>query len=329
MSGEQCRCEYPGENLYDDQTSLPETLITVNNSKVFPGLDPACIDLWFLCPNVDFFGGTPWTHECPSDEQDGGRRKLQSNDSIKWRFLGARQEPDKQSFYKSERNIGNEFPADFHQLLNGGQKEFYTTLPADNEFCMNGGTRIRSGGLPLANCESKILSFAKAGDRRPLPGGTSVSNQWFPTLGVKIAARSNGGAHNMYPVIFDMENPASNGVESNKAAMLGRHHELGNVLVPLRVAGATGPEDDYGQLTFEFYEKTSVNYITLLNPDDLCKVSITQANGTVSTFPVESAGPGGVQTVDLGLANVIRLTVAFTTFAAVVSLDLCIVRNQE
>lgn len=244
-------------------------------------------------------------------------------------MLGHREELDKQSFYENERNQGNSFPADFHHLVDTNQKEFYTVLPAEHAFCLHGGTRIRSGETPLGDCASKILSFAKAGDRRPLPGGTSVANEWFPNMGVKITASSDGGPENMNPIVFDMEDPDSNGVDSTKASMLGKHKELGNVLVPLRREGLVGPEDDFGILNFDFFEKTTVNYITILNADNFSRIFVTQADGSVSIHGMASAGLGGVQTVELGLENVLRLSVSFKTFAAVVSMDLCIMRIHD
>jgi hypothetical protein len=219
----------------------------------------------------------------------------------------------------------NEYITDFHHLVDD-RTEYYSFLPADSEFCKSGGTRIRSGDAPIPDCQPKILSFTKAGDRRPLPGGTSVANEWFPNLGVKITASSDGGPDNMHPVVFDMDNPFANGVDRRRAAMLGSHNELGNVLIPLRAQGLAGAADDYGMLNFDFYQSTDVNYITLLNVDDLSKVFVTQADGTFTLFDVESAGPGGIQTVSIGLTKVVRLTVSFKTFAAVISLDLCIVR---
>jgi hypothetical protein len=33
------------------------------------------------------------------------------------------------------------------------------------------------------------LSFTKAGNNRPIPGGTFVANEWFPNLGVKITGK--------------------------------------------------------------------------------------------------------------------------------------------
>jgi hypothetical protein len=244
-------------------------------------------------------------------------------------MLTHREEPDKYSFYKNENANGNGFPEEFHHLVDDSNKEFYTVLPADNDFCANGGTRIRSGEIPLGDCASKILSFSKAGDRRTLPAGTSVANEWFPNLGVKITASSDGGPDNMHPMVFDMANPHSNGVSSENASMLGGHVELGNVLVPLRGAGVVGSADDYGILNFEFHEQTFVNYITLLNVDNFSKIFVTQASGAVSIYGMDSAGLGGVQTVELGLENVIRLSVSFKTFAAIVSMDLCIIRIHD
>ncbi len=327
-SQEVCRCEYPGEHLYNKNTSNPGTFLSVGEAVVLPSSHPACIELWFICPDVEFLGGTPWTYECSSVEKNGERRKIESIENPESRQHLEKGRQNQRPYNSKEGAKRNEFISEFHRLVDDG-KEYYTTLPEDSEFCQNGGKRIRSGDLLPGDCASRILSFNKAGDRRPLPGGTSVANEWFPNLGVKITASSDGGPDNMYPIVFDMANPNSNGVDSRKASMLGNHDELGNVLLPLRAQGAAGPTDDYGMLNFEFYEKTFVNYVTLLNVDNISKVFVTQADGAFSLFGVESAGAGGIQTVNVGLENVVRLTVSFKTFAALVSMDLCIVHTHE
>lgn len=299
----------------------------MGGTLVFPSSHPACVDLWFVCPGIDVLdGATPWTYECPSDEQNGVRRRRNSAvDSTRLRHLENRDHQNERPYYTKEGAADNQFPAEFHQLVDeSGKKEFYAVLPEDSKFCVDGGTRIRSGETPEVGCAEKVLSFGKAGDRRPLPGGTSVSNEWFLNLGVKITASSDGGPNNMYPIIFDTTSPDSNGVEHEKAAQLSLHDELGNVLVPLRLKGVDGPANDYGILNFDFYKKTTVNYITLLNVDDLSKIFVTQGDGTRSIYALESVGQGGVQTMELGLENVVKLTIVFKTFAAVVSMDLCL-----
>lgn len=323
---EACRCEYPGEQLYGNTTLQSSGYLTVGSTLVLPSSHEACQDLWFICPDVEFFG-TPWTNQkCPSSiEQNVTRRAVENVDrsQTEEQLDGERQ--SSRPLYSQPGTERNEYITDFHNLVDD-RTEYYSFLPVDSEFCKNGGTRIRSGDSPTKNCQPKILSFTKAGDRRPLPGGTSVANEWFPNMGVKITASSDGGPDNMHPVVFDMDNPTANGVDRRRASMLGTHNELGNVLVPLRAQGLAGGVDDYGMLNFDFYQSTVVNYITLLNVDDLSKVFVTQADGTFSLFEVESAGPGGIQTVYIGLEKVVRLTVSFKTFAAVISLDLCIVR---
>lgn len=328
-SGATCRCEYPGEQLYNASTSSSGTYLTVGETVVFPSSHPACVELWFICPDVELLGTIPWTYECPTTEQNGARRMVESiDDSRKSQHL-ERGDPNVRSNNPKAGIQTNEFISEFHRLVDDG-KEYYTLLPEEFGFCKNGGQRIRSGDTSPTDCTARILSFNKAGDRRPLPGGTSVSNEWFPNLGVKITATSDGGPDNMYPIVFDMANPDTNGVDSKRASLLGSHDELGNVLLPLRPHGAAGVvADDYGMLNFDFYEKTFVNYVTLLNVDNISKIFVTQADGNFSFWGMESAGAGGIQTVDIGLDNVIRLTVSFKTFAAVVSMDLCIVKAQQ
>lgn len=326
-TSEVCRCEYPGEHLYGNITSQSGGFLTVGNTLVLPSSHEACQDLWFICPGVEFFG-SPWTSQkCPSiSEQNVTRRAAEIVDSSQSQELQDHQ--NSRPLYSQAGAERNEYITSFQHLVND-KTEYYSFLPADSDFCKNGGNRIRSGDSPTKDCQPKILSFTKAGDRRPLPGGTSVANEWFPNLGVKITASSDGGPDNMHPVVFDMENPAGNGVDRRRASMLGTHNELGNVLIPLRAQGLAGAVDDYGMLNFDFYQNTDVNYITLLNVDDLSKVFVTQADGTFTLFAVESAGAGGIQTVNIGLKKVVRLTVSFKTFAAVISLDLCIVRASS
>jgi hypothetical protein len=133
----------------------------------------------------------------------------------------------------------------------------------------------------------------------------------------------------MHPTIFDMANPFSNGVDKFKVAELGRHDELGNVLIPLRSEGTAGSKNDYGMLNFEFFERTYVDFITLLNVDDFSRVFVTQADGKVTVFGMKSAGRGGIRTVKIDLDDVVRMTVSFKSFAAVVSMDLCLNRLRE
>lgn len=329
-SGEPCRCEFPGEHLYESPIADSDPYITVEGTLVFPSSHAACADLWFVCPGVEFAGATPWTYECPSDERDGVRRRTASLDRLRARYLNHRDGQDERPYYSKDGVTQNQFPDEFHHLVDkSSSKEFYALLPKDHQFCVDGGSRIRSGETPPGECTTKLLSFGKAGDRRPLPGGTTVKNEWFPNLGVKITASSQGGPDNMHPVIFDMTSPDTNGLNHYKASMLGKHEELGNVLVPLRQDEVTGPDNDYGMLNFDFYEKTLVNYITLLNVDDFSKLFVRQADGSVSIYGMDSVGRGGVQSVEIGLENVVRLSVSFKTFAAVVSMDLCIIRMKN
>lgn len=134
----------------------------------------------------------------------------------------------------------------------------------------------------------------------------------------------------MHPVVFDIDHPDANGIRGHRTSALGRHDGMGNVLLPLRREGSVGAsEDDFGVLNFEFYEKTYVNYITLLNVDNFAKIFVTQADGSISVLATEAAGPGGVQAVKIGRENVLRLSVTFKTFAAVVDMDLCLNRIHK
>lgn len=134
----------------------------------------------------------------------------------------------------------------------------------------------------------------------------------------------------MHPKVFDMANPDSNGVDPFKAAELGGHDELGNVLVPLRPEGVLGREDDFGMLNFDFFEETHVNSITLLNVNDnFSRIFVTQADGNVSIIRMQAAGRHALQTVNIDLDDVILLTVSFKSFAAVVNLDLCVKRLHQ
>ena len=154
-----------------------------------------------------------------------------------------------------------------------------------------------------------------------------VSN--FLHHSLTTTASSDGGPENMYPMVFDMRNRNANGVSKYKATQLGGHDELGNVLVALRPKGMVSPENDFGMLNFEFFEETHVSFITLLNADSLCRVFVTQGDGGLTVFDVESAGRGGLRNVDIDLDDVLRMTVSFKNFAAVVSLDLCLNRVQD
>lgn len=133
----------------------------------------------------------------------------------------------------------------------------------------------------------------------------------------------------MHPMVFDMTNPGANGVGKYLAAELAGHDELGNVLVARRAKGVVGPVDDFGMLHFEFFDQTYVNFITLLNVDDNCRVSVTQGDGNVSVFDMKSAGRGGLRNVKIDLEDVFRITVSFKNFAAVVSMDLCLNRLHD
>lgn len=184
-----CRCEYPGEGIYDASEPVTGDYVTKGEYLVLPGTHEGCRDLWFVCPGVEFQGVTPWQYECSTVESlTGGVRKLRElqTDHGYLRHKDDKDQPKDRAFYTTDGVNQNPFPAEFHQLVDGKKQEYYAVLPSDNEFCGSGGTRIRSGETPTGGCASKILSFTKAGDRRPLPAGTFVSNEWFPNLGVKI-----------------------------------------------------------------------------------------------------------------------------------------------
>ena len=315
--------------MYAQNSNVTDNFVSVGGTLVFPSYYSACVDLWFVCPGNEFVDAAPWTYQCPSNNQNGARRRTsatnaEENDTFR-RNLGTGSQQQR-PYYTKESAGKNSFPQHFHHLIDSS-KQFYTLLPSDSKFCLNGGTIIHSGDTPLKDCASRTLLFEKAGNRRPLPGGTSVANEWFPNLGIKISASSDGGPDNMHPIIFDMASPNSNGVDPYKASLLGSHDELGNVLVPLRQAGVNGPPDDYGILNFDFYYKTLLNYVSVLNADSSSNLTVTQANGTVSVYGMQSAGSGAVQMLQLDMENVVRLSVSFKTFAAVVSLDMCIVRK--
>lgn len=205
---EPCRCEYPGEGVYEgvDEVDVQGYYITVGESVVFPSTHEACVDLWFVCPGVELNDGEPWSYECPSEEDaEGARRRqlgaLREHGNLR-HLLEHRQGNVDSPLYSEEGVATNPFPEEFHRLVDGPARDYYALLPSYNEFCVSGGSRIRSGETPLGNCASKILSFSKAGDRRPLPGGTSVANEWFPNLGVKISGRFHMTIHMVLVAVF-------------------------------------------------------------------------------------------------------------------------------
>ena len=183
-----CRCEYPGEGIYDADEPETGDYITKGKYLVLPGTHEGCQDLWFVCPGVDSLGLTPWGYECSSNAGVRKLRELQA-DHGNLRHNDHDAQTNDRAFYTADGVNQNPFPEEFHHLVDEKKQEHYTVLPSDNEFCSNGGTRIRSGETPTEGCAAKILSFTKAGDRRPLPAGTFVSNEWFPNLGVKITGR--------------------------------------------------------------------------------------------------------------------------------------------
>jgi len=353
--------------VYDVKDVDKDDYVTIGKHVVLPSTHMACLDVWFLCPGVEFPGASQWQYECPSaTSKRGDSRALQevSKEHGHLRHNDHRTgNVDETSHIMKARVNRNPFPQEFHHLV--GQVGYYTMLPEDSDYCVNGGTRIHSGEKPNVDCTLRILSFKKAGDRRPLPGGTTVANEWYANMGVKItgtcpngvvfvcdvmvpspysswssmthvppicsiAASSDSGPGNMHPTIFDMENPTKNGVNLFKAAQLGKHDEFGNVLVAVRPEGSASDSDnDSGMLHFEFFQQTHVNFITLLNVNEFCRVIVTQANGKETIFTMDSAGRGGIRIVEIDLKDVFRMTVSFQSFAAIVSMDLCLNRLAD
>eukprot|EP00934_Nitzschia_sp_Nitz4_P002511 Nitzschia sp. Nitz4//scaffold3_size479765//404373//405532//NITZ4_000173-RA/size479765-augustus-gene-1.583-mRNA-1//1//CDS//3329550977//2501//frame0 len=316
-----CRCEYPGEELYDADGAVISTSITGDlvastsyamdgETIVLPSTHDACSELWFVCPGVNFTG-TPWSYECPSENENGSRRLDTGSTRV---------------YYTQEAESINDLPEEIHSLIDedGSESLYYVVLPNTTDFCLNGGTSILSGEDPDYGCKAETLSFNKAGDRRPLPSGSSVGGEWFRTLGLKISASSDGGVDNIQPIIVDLSSQLSSStIPSDVYKALGSHSELSNVLVPLRLEGLEGDVNDHGMLTFTFSKDTTVNSITVLNASDYSKLFIIQADGTRTIKQLDSVGNGMKQTITLEKEKVVRLSVVFKSIGAVTGMDLC------
>lgn len=340
FTGGTCRCEYPGEHLYEVGTTTTEYL-QVGDTLVFPPSHPACVDLWFVCPEVSF-AGTPWAYECPSEETDGERKLVSVNRVVEspssQRKLNRERENGRAYYSKAAVNE-NPYPEEFHHLVDedGPKNQYFAKLPGDNAFCLNGGTTIRSGEIPIGECASRVLNFNKAGDRRPLPGGTAVGNEWFLNLGIKTFASSDGSSEGKFhPFILDSEtyledSPSEGSAFTDYLKQLGLRENVGNVLVPMHREGMVQSmaEGDYGSLHFDFYEKTFLKDITIANANDLSRLFVTQTNGQRTIFQLSSEGFGGIQTLELNMENVVKVSMVPKTFAAVVNMDICVVRYND
>lgn len=316
FEGPSCRCEYPGEDYFKEDF---DDYMTVDNVIILPHSHEACQDVSFVCPGEQANDSVVWSYDCSELANDGEHRRAQ---------------------LRGQRSLGNGKKHDFSKLVTAVRSSQVVVLPSEDDSC-----------APSTSCTDKQLNFAKASDRRPIPGGSMVQNEFVRKYGVKVTAQSRSDSKSVYPMIFDTENAGSNGIDIPEISGLGSPNvdctaeeasgigdggkiggsgencePLGNVLIAKKV-GLSTEEDQYGigLLIFEFDDKAEIFYeiglLNIIGSDS--SISFYFEDGSATNTPLVSVGQNGLQIVRWDLRNVKKIVVDMGSFSAVTHLKFC------
>ena len=185
-------------------------------------------------------------------------------------------------------------------------------------------------------------------DFEGLSAGTIVSNQ-FPGVVISAENRRTPSAGNL-AMIFDSSNPTGNdldlgspnaefggpgiGAGGTSASDGTNDVALGNVLIISEDGDSSDPDDEArgGVFTITFDNPVRIDYIELLDIDTNepggSVVTINTASGT-QQFSIASLGNNSFQTLEIGVENVISMTVDFVSSGAITELKYTEITEQK
>ena len=167
-----------------------------------------------------------------------------------------------------------------------------------------------------------VINFDTDANGAPLPAGTIVDDE-YAALGLSIMSHDQSHKPAM---IFDSANPTGG---DNDLGTPGYHAtntvNLGNVLIISEDGDQNDPDDNRygGTLKFTFDDPVYIDTISLLDIDSSERggavITVVHAGGTV-TIPIPALGDNSVQTLDVNVADVIRMDVRLCSSGAVTEL---------